>query len=269
MRTFAARRLTGISAALFVAVLLIGGTQMLTLSFRPTARYTGWVLFAMVALLAAFNLRKKLPFLPLGSAATWLQLHIYVGLVSIAAFGLHVSWRIPNGIGESCLAACYVIVAASGIVGLLLSRIFARRLTAHGGEILWDRIARQRGRLSREVERIALDSLEETESRALVDFYIERLRSFFAGPRNYWAHLFNSTRARSTLLEEIESQRRYLSESEMKFNSRIADCVRAKDDLDYQFALQATLKYWLFVHVPLTYALVIFALVHILLVYAY
>jgi hypothetical protein len=269
MKTFAARRIAGFATALVLSALLIAGNQTLALSFRPTAFYSGWLLLATVVFLAAFNLRKKLPFLPLGSAAGWLQLHVYVGLLSIVVFGLHVSWRIPNGIGEGCLAACFVTVAASGIVGLLLSRIFARRLTVRGGEILWDRIARLRGRLSRDVERLALQCLAETDSQALVSFYTRRLRDFFAGPRNLLAHLVNSTRPRNELLAEIASQRRYLSDPELKYIGQIEKCVEAKDDLDYQFALQSTLKYWLFLHVPLTYALIVFAVVHLLLVHAY
>ncbi len=45
--------------------------------------------------------------------------------------------------------------------------------------------------------------------------------------------------------------------------------VEAKDDLDYQRALQGALKFWLFVHVPLTYGLLIFAAFHILVVYSF
>ena len=47
------------------------------------------------------------------------------------------------------------------------------------------------------------------------------------------------------------------------------DRVCAKDDLDYQYAMQATLKYWLFLHVPLTYSLLVFILSHMVLVFAF
>ena len=45
--------------------------------------------------------------------------------------------------------------------------------------------------------------------------------------------------------------------------------IRGKDDLDHQDALQGTLKYWLFIHIPLTYSLLILSLVHALLASAY
>ena len=37
---------------------------------------TGWILFAAMLVLTFFNARKKLPFLSLGNAETWLQIHI-------------------------------------------------------------------------------------------------------------------------------------------------------------------------------------------------
>jgi hypothetical protein len=49
----------------------------------------------------------------------------------------------------------------------------------------------------------------------------------------------------------------------------ISDLVCLKDDLDHHYALQATLKLWLFVHVPLTSALLVFAAFHVVLVQAF
>ena len=47
------------------------------------------------------------------------------------------------------------------------------------------------------------------------------------------------------------------------------ELVEVKSDLDYQYTLQAALKYWLFVHIPATYALFLFVLVHVVLVLAF
>ena len=46
-------------------------------------------------------------------------------------------------------------------------------------------------------------------------------------------------------------------------------CFETKDQLDFHQAMQGLLKGWLFVHIPLTYALLLFALVHLVLVYAF
>src|SRR5665213_3087314 len=60
-------------------LLLTAGTDALWLHhhFRTLPGYpflTGWVLLAVMLVLALFNARKKLPFLPLGRAETWLQI---------------------------------------------------------------------------------------------------------------------------------------------------------------------------------------------------
>ena len=51
--------------------------------------------------------------------------------------------------------------------------------------------------------------------------------------------------------------------------SVFAQLVRQKDGLDYHRALQRALKLWLFVHLPFTYALMLFTLFHIVLVFAF
>ena len=47
--------------------------------------------------------------------------------------------------------------------------------------------------------------------------------------------------------------------------ARTHGCVRLEDDLDYRWAQQLALRGWLFFHVPLTYALMAVALLHVLL----
>ncbi len=254
--------------SILVAVALWWG-RLSHISLRDVSFPSGWILLAMILLLTGYNLRKKFPFLPLGTSSQWLQIHIYVGLLSIVFFGLHLGWRIPNGVFEVVLAALYVMVCGSGIVGLIVSRLFARRLTLRGPEIIYERIARLRNRLRRETEQLVLHCLATTGSEAIPEFYSQHLESFFAAPKNFGMHLIRSLRPRKLLLSEIDAHRRFLNDEEKKFMTRIEERVKAKDDLDFQFAHQATLKYWLFFHIPLTYALVVFAVVHTILVHAF
>lgn len=241
----------------------------MTTALQDTSRMSGWGLLAMIGFLAAYNLRKKLALLPLGSSASWLQLHIYIALLTAVVFGVHLNWKMPNGLVESILALLYLLVFASGVVGLFLSRSLAKRLTTRGEEVLFERIPVYRKRIQAEVEAIVFSGLEESESTAVAQFYADRLREFFLQTRNFWQHLVQSNRFRFGLLKEMQAYGRYLDESERAMMTRLVTCVEAKDDLDYQFSLQATLKYWLFIHVPLTYALLVFAALHLLLVSAF
>ena len=54
-----------------------------------------------------------------------------------------------------------------------------------------------------------------------------------------------------------------MNEEERKYLNQLSDLVEQKDDLDYHYSLQAVLKYWLFVHIPLAYGLLIFTVIHI------
>jgi hypothetical protein len=63
--------------------------------------------------------------------------------------------------------------------------------------------------------------------------------------------------------------KRYLNAEEKTRMSELQVLVEQKDGLDYHHALQKVLKLWLFVHVPLTYSLLIFTFVHVVLVFAF
>ena len=269
MKTLAARRIRNLGMLIVAALVVLWFSSVLTTALRDTARASGWGLLAMIGFLAAYNLRKKLPVLPLGTSATWLQLHIYIGLLTAVVFGVHVGWRVPNGLVESLLATLYLSVFVSGVIGLFLSRSLPRRLTTRGEEVLFERIPVYRKRIQSEVETIVFDDLEASESTAVAQFYADRLRPFFAQTRNFWQHLVQSNRSRFRLVKEMQAYGRYLNHAEQELMERLVPCVEAKDDLDYQYSLQATLKYWLFVHVPLTYALLVFAVLHLLLVSAF
>ncbi|HXU77590.1 MAG TPA: hypothetical protein VN794_13540 [Methylomirabilota bacterium] len=226
---------------------------------------TGWGLFIVILFLSAYNGRKKLPFLPLGSSETWLQVHVYLGLATAVIFLFHIRFRVPTGWFEGALAWLYGLVMLSGIFGLAVTRFLPRRLTARGGEVIYEKIPGLRHDLRQQAEAIALGG--EQPSTTLAEFYARRLDAFFAEPRNFVHHLAESRRPLNALVAELEDLRRYQAEKERV--EQLLTLVRQKDALDYHRALQSMLKLWLFVHLPLTWSLLIFSLVHIALVYGF
>lgn len=219
--------------------------------------------------LALYNLRKKLPILPLGSATNWLQFHIYTGLLAVVLFVLHIEMRIPNGTLEVTLALLFLALVGSGILGLALSRWLARRLRVRGGEVIYERIPAMRQQVIQKAEALFEQSLSESKSTVIVEFYNQRLVHFFMGPRNFLWHLLDSERPRHLLLMDLGALDRYLSDQERACIDDLIYLVNQKDDLDYHAALQGTLKFWVFLHIPLTYSLLIIALLHAILASAY
>lgn len=228
---------------------------------------SGWVLFAFMLLLALFNVRKKLPFLPLGRSETWLQIHVYGGFFTVVLFLMHLNFRLPRGGFDAALAALFGVVTVSGVAGLFLSRQLPRRLQTRGGEVLFEKIPAIRHTLKAQAEKLALGN--PAGSPIIAEFYVRELADFFAGPRNFWLHLQESRGPINRLLAELGDLRGNLAETEAKVLDELAQMARQKDGLDYHYALQTSLKLWLFVHLPFTYGLMLFTLWHIVLVYAY
>jgi len=269
MRFFARRRWFSVFALILLssaAVLAhIHGSAIV-----PRFNYvTGWVLFAVILFLSIYNVRKKLPFLPLGSSESWLQFHVYAGLFTAVLFAVHVSFKVPTGWFEGTLAWLYGLVMISGLAGLFLSRAAPKRLTTFGGEVLFERIPAIRSALRKQAEALALTSIPQVQSTTIAEFYVRDLKDFFEGPRNFWLHLFQIRRPLGTLLNHITDLNRYLDEKERATLAQIAELVRQKDGLDYHYALQLVLKGWLFTHIPLTYSLLLLTLVHVVLVFAF
>jgi len=253
-----------ILAAEIVCLDLAYARQMPGLSYL-----TGWALLGVILLLALYNGRKKLPFLPLLSSEEWLQFHIYAGLLTGVLFAVHVGYRIPTGWFQGVLAWLYLLVMASGVFGLFISRAIPKRLTTRGGEVLFERIPSIRRQFQQQAEQLALQSVGETKSGTVADFYLRELKPFFSGPRNCSSHWSEDGSPVNRLLTKISDVKRYLNEPERATLEKIAVLVRQKDGLDYHYAHQLLLRAWLFVHIPLTYSLLLFTAVHIVLVFAF
>lgn len=258
-----------IAATMFAAGVSILTIRALDHRLARTDHLTGWLLIIALLGLMALGLRKKLPFLPLGRAALWLRAHLSLGVLAAVLFGLHVGVRVPSGPLEICLWILFVVVTLSGVLGTFLSRSFARRLTARGAEVLWERIPMARRRIREEAEELVQRTTNETGSSAISEFYLTRLASFLAGPKHLWGHVVGSERARRKVLLDFETLDPYTNDAEHEVSGALKRLVMEKDDLDFHWALQGVLKAWLFIHIPATWALLTFAALHALVAEAF
>jgi len=236
---------------------------------RQVAFLTGWALLAACLFLTLYNLRKRLPFLPLGSSRTWLQLHAYIGYLSFALFFAHTGWGWPHGWFDQILGLLFLSVALSGVFGLFWSRLVPRRLTARGGDVLFERIPLVRRQLADRAKALSLESVTAAKTTVIVDFYRDHLAGFLGSSANFWRHLAESRSPLNRLQARIGDLNRFLNPDQRKAMDELADIVRQKDGLDYQFALQLSLRLWLFIHIPLTYSLLIFTALHIVVVFGF
>lgn len=260
------------SYSLLTAISILG---LLLVYMRYAASYprhaylSGWFLFGVMLFLTFFNLRKRVPFLRLGSTRFWLQLHLYVGIFSGALFFIHLSGSWPRGIFHQLLAWCYVIVFLTGVFGLWISRTFPRMLTVAGYETPYERIPFARMSLRGEADALVLAGVGGQTSPVVAEFYTKKLGMFFTRSCNRWAHLRQSRAPQARHISQFDEVKRYAKKDELEMLDQLSDLVVQKHMLDYQYSLQSALRLWLFVHIPLSYSLLIFSVIHIILVHAF
>ncbi len=238
-------------------------------SLARSAYASGYLLYGSLLFLALYNLRKKLPGLPLGSSAFWLRLHLIIAWATLPFFVWHIGGHWPNGWIESALALLYVSTFSSGLIGWYLSRTIPKQLTRTGEQFIFERIPRLRFAVRQEARQTVLQAVGETGSTTLASFYIDRLHGFFQRPRSFSYVLYPTSSTRQRLFTELDGIRRFLTEQEKQASEQLYRLIRKKDDLDFHDSRQRVLKLWLFVHISLTSALMVAGTFHGLMALAF
>ena len=237
----------------------------------------GWLLAIGMSFQVAFHIALKTAGLPPKSAMRWRKMHIFVGYLLIAAFISHCDFSLPDTRFEWALWSGFVLVTLSGIFGSYLAWSLKTKQVIDE-RISYDRIPTRRVELAREVHAAVVKAEPSTTAIGLpapphdawiMDLYTSHLRSFFQGQRNFTAHLIGSQRPLKRLTDEIDNLSRYVDQRGQEKLAAVRELVVEKDRLDFARVYLGLTKGWLFVHVPVTYSIIVLTLLHILVVYAY
>ena len=270
-RTVQCLLVAAISGGLFWLVWIYGN------GLRDPRYLDGWVLAGGMSLQLSFHIAIKTAALAPKSAPLWRRIHIFIGYLLIAAFISHSDFSLPDTGFEWALWASFVLVALSGIVGTYLAWSLS---TKHGIEegTGYDLIPTRRAELARDVHTVvakidpaaAAITLPTAPYDAWIrGLYTTHLRDFFLRPRNSAAHLIGSQRPLKRLTDEIDNLSRYVDPRCQEKLATIRNLVIEKDRLDFTRVYLGLTKGWLFVHVPVTYALVVLTVLHVVVVYAF
>ncbi|MFT3731639.1 MAG: hypothetical protein QM780_09520 [Hyphomicrobium sp.] len=238
----------------------------------------GWVLAGGMALQLLFHVAIKTSVFAPKSIVRWRKVHIFIGYLLIAAFVSHCGFSLPDTTFEWALWSGFVVITLSGVFGTYLSW----SLRAKGGideHISFERIPTRRAELADEIAGVVASRVPDAAAALplpappyeawIADLYTNHLRDFFVGPRNFTGHLIGSQRPLKQLTDEIDSLTRYVdSRTQQKLNA-IRALVVEKDQLDFARVHYGLTKGWLFVHVPVTYGLIVLSVMHVLVVYSF
>ena len=263
--------IAAISGGLFWLVWIYGN------GLRDPRYLDGWLLAAGMGFQLYFHIAIKTASLSPKSAARWRKIHIFVGYLLIAAFISHSDFSLPDTAFEWALWMGFVLLTLSGIFGTYLAWSLQAK-HAIDERVGYDGIPARRAEMAREVQAAITKSEPAATEIALpapphdawiMDLYTTHLRDFFQGQRNFAAHLIGSQRPLKRLTDEIDNLSRYVDQPSQEKLAAIRKLVVEKDRLDFARIHLGLSRGWLFVHVPVTYALVVLTVLHILVVHAF
>lgn len=230
---------------------------------------TGWILLALVAALALYGVRRRLPMLPLGRASIWLSAHVVLGVAATGTYAIHVGTAWPTGAADRALALLFIVVVASGIVGHALQAILPARLARSGPELIYERIPAEIARLREAAEAALLEAAGAAGHETLAGYYAQTLAWYFERPRFALSHVFGGHGAEAWEKRCLGAVDKLLSPEERPQLATLVELCRRKRAVDAQYALQSLLRAWTFVHAPAATAFVVMAAWHTLIVHVY
>ncbi len=237
----------------------------------------GWVLAGGMGAQLYFHIARKRGSLSPRRALRWRRRHILLGYFLIAAFILHSDFSLPDTAFEWVLWMGFVLVAASGAFGTYLAWWLQARRGLDDG-LVYDRILIRRAELASELQAMLAATDQPPDGTDLpsppyqawiADLYAVHLREFFGDTRNTLAHLVGSEHHLERLMREIDDLSGYVDQSSQARLAAIKALVLEKDRLDFARVYLGLSRAWLLVHVPVTYGLIVLAVVHVVVVYAF
>jgi hypothetical protein len=266
-----AMAIAAISCGLFWLVGIYGN------ALRDPRYLDGWLLAGGMGLQLYFHVAVKTRRLSPKSTMRWRKFHIFVGYLLVATFLSHSEFALPDTGLEWALWAGFVLVTLSGLFGTYLTWSLKTK-----GEIDerfgYDRIPARAAELAAKVRDVVAMPDPSAAAIALpappydawiVDLYANHLREFFEGRRNFSSHLIGSQRPLKRLTAEIDKLSPYVDAQGQEKLTAIWELVMEKDRLDFARVHFGLTRGWLFVHVPVTYGLIVLSVLHVLVVYSY
>ena len=240
----------------------IGGT--------PLGLVLGTISLGIFVFAALLGVRKKLPFLPVGNVQRWLRGHIWLTLLTIPLILLHSGFRL-GGPMTTTLMVLYTIVMVSGIYGLILQHKLPTMMKESlPAEIVFEQIPNVRAQLCAAAEKLqrslkqqvvsgsAAVATDVSQEEVLAGFIEQRLLPYLRAGRG--------ERYRLGQAREADDIFRHLKfRVDEMYRARVDDMRRWCEErrlTDRQLHMQHWLHGWLFVHVPLSFLLLLMTVWH-------
>lgn len=222
----------------------------------------------LIILLAYFGIRKRSYKSTFGTVEQWLQSHIYLGVLAFIILLFHTGGRFNDQIAVATLLLVGIVVF-SGIVGAVFYVTIPRLLTEVESNLTVEEISEQLNQLAKQMARIA-----SGRTLAFQRIYDELIRETQPGFLAGWGLLFTTLRRqRFQSGRDLPGLLRKVPKDEQEELRQMLVVSRQRRELLLRLMFQQRykniLESWLYIHVPFTIALLVFAAVHITAVFYY
>ena len=230
----------------------------------------GWIGLIAILVLMFLGIRKRWYSSHLGTLEGWTSAHVYLGLLTLLIIPMHAGFRFGWDV-HTLAFVLLVVVVLSGIVGLLIYRTIPVILTTHESGMLPDKLEAEINQILKEMKYFAA-----TKPVVFQHLYQEEARRCRELKSQGWRILFTRVDPAAILAQRMRDLHNLLADipaTDQEGFSKFAGLVLQKTELEAYLAGQMRLKNglqsWLYVHVPVSIAMVAAVGIHLLVVLYY
>ena len=282
-----------VTAALFAAAAAAYAVYTSRVDFPSGGSFVGILFgiagFAMMLYAGLLGARKKVRVWRVGRAQTWMRGHLWLGTLSLPVILFHSGMTFGGGL-TFVLMWLFVVVVVSGLLGAYLQHTMPKRMLRDiPMETIFEQIDHVRGQLLEEADTVVADAcgrlevetvasgagaaaaalastvrIEADETAPLRTFYMRDMRPFVEHPSPQ--HPLAQPSHAALAFEKVRAL------VPAAFHAAIADLENICEEerqLMRQARLHRILHAWQLVHVPLSIALLLMAVVHIVMALRY
>jgi hypothetical protein len=221
----------------------------------------GFVLIVYAGLLGA---RRRVPAWRIGRASAWMRGHLWLGLLSYPLIWLHAGGQL-GGVLTIVLMVLFTIIVLSGVYGVYLQQSLPRAMTAAVPlETIFEEIDSRMAGLHEQADDLVAVAVgpvraRPPEAEALQETYRNAIEPYLSGGIRDDGRLGGVLGAAAV----FDHLRTTLPPALHDTVNALAALCEERRQLALQKRLHHRLHGWLFLHVPLSVALLLLALVHV------
>lgn len=231
----------------------------------------GTVCAVLVLWLMLLGLRKRRYRSTLGTVQGWTSAHVYIGTSLLLLATLHCAFEFGWNV-HTLAYALMVLVIASGFFGVYAYNRYPEMVTGNlAGETL-ETMLLKLADLDRKCRQLALDLPDEVNTVVMKATRIGPRETAQVGGPRWWSQVMNTEcRVRAACDTLMKFSTRNLTPAQTKVNEQlIAEMTRKSaltDRVRRDLRFRKLLQLWLYVHVPMSFALLAALIAHVISVF--